>query len=322
MHLAPVDAPVDAPDPAALDRGAVVLVADDSATVRALARVELEAAGYRVVEAADGAQALDRVLDGSVDVVLLDVEMPVMDGYQTIAALKADPLAADVPVVFLTARRGSEDVVRGLRLGGHDYLHKPLEPAELRARVAAAVRVKALQDRLRQRADQLDRVSRTDVLTGLHNRRHLQEHLTRLGAAARRHGHPLSVLLVDVDHFKRINDTVGHGGGDLVLQAVARALADGVRVEDVVGRWGGEEFLLLLPHTRPREAAVLAERLRAAVAGLRVPVAGREVPVTVSIGGAGAVAPSEQDLLHRADRELYAVKDTGRDGVRVAVRAA
>ena len=296
---------------------AVVLVADDSPTVRALVRFALEDAGHQVLEAGDGAQALAVLADAAVDVVLLDVEMPVMDGYQTVAALKADPHTADVPVVFLTARTGSDDVVRGLRLGGHDYLRKPPDPAELLARVGAAARVKALQDELRRRLDELDLVSRTDALTGLHNRRHVQEHLSTYAAAARRHGHPLAVLLVDVDHFKQVNDTVGHAGGDLVLRAVAGALAGAVRTEDLVGRWGGEEFLLVLPHTGPEAARVLAERLRATVAALEVEVGGRPVPVTVSVGGAGAVGPAEGDLLILADGQLYAAKDAGRDRVRV-----
>ena len=302
--------------------GAVVLVADDSATVRAVARLPLEAAGHRVLEASDGAQALAVLAVEPVDVVLLDVEMPVMDGFQTIARLKADPRTADVPVVFLSGRTGSDDVVRGLELGGHDWLRKPPEPTELLARAAAAARVKALQDELRRRLEALDVASRTDSLTGLHNRRHVQEHITMLTAAARRHRLPLTVLIVDVDHFKRVNDTVGHAGGDLVLQAVAGALAGSVRSEDLVGRWGGEEFLLVLPHTDPEAALVLAERLRARGAALEVVVGGRRVPVTVSIGGAGAVAPLESDLLTLADDQLYAAKDAGRDTVRVVFAKA
>ncbi len=295
----------------------MVLVADDSATVRMLVRVELELAGYEVLEAADGRLALELARGARVDVVLLDVEMPVLDGYATVTALKTDPATADVPVVFLTGRLGSEDVVRGLRLGGHDYLRKPPDPAALLARVAAAARVKALEDELRRRADELDRVSRTDVLTGLHNRRHAEEHLRRLSAAARRHGNPFAVLVADVDHFKRVNDTAGHAAGDAVLQAVAGVLQGSVRTEDLVARWGGEEFLVALPHTGARAAGVLAERLRARVAGLCVPVDGRSLRVTISIGGAATLDRGVPELLAAADRELYAAKDGGRDGVRV-----
>ena len=298
--------------------GPKILLADDSATVRAIARLELEAAGYDVVEAADGAQALAQALAEPPDVVLLDIEMPVMDGYETVQALKADAATADVPVVFLTGRGDPDDVVRALRLGGHDYLRKPPEPAELLARVNAALRVKALQDELRARAAELEEVSRTDHLTGLHNRRHVEDHLRSLTSWARRHGKPLSVLVIDVDHFKDVNDTLGHAAGDEVLQEVARRLRDGLRAEDVVGRWGGEEFLVLLPDTGAAAASVLGERLCAVVRSTPVTTSRGEVVVTISIGGAAAEGPGEHDLVQLADHQLYAAKGAGRDRVLVA----
>ena len=295
-----------------------MLLADDSATVRALARMELEGAGYEVVEAVDGEQALALALAEPVDVVLLDIEMPVMDGYQTVTALKADPRTADVPVVFLTGRVAADDVVRALKLGGHDYLRKPPEAAELLARVSAALRVKALQDELRRRADEFDAMSRTDVLTGLYNRRHMEERLAALGAGAKRHGYPLAVLLLDVDHFKKVNDTVGHSAGDEVLRQVAERLGCTLRGEDVLGRWGGEEFLLLLPHTGLSAAQSLGERLRARVAAEPIVSAGIPLTVTVSIGGASAEQPGDHDLLAQADSQLYLAKNGGRDRVAIA----
>lgn len=301
-------------------RPAVVLVADDSPTVRALVRLELEGAGYSVLEAEDGRQALDAVRDEtrSVDVVLLDVEMPVMDGFTAIRELKSDPATADLPVVFLTSRSESEDVVGALRLGAHDYLRKPPETSELLARVSAAVQVTALRAELRRRTEELDRMSRTDHLTGLFNRRHLDDALTSVLASSRRHSFPVAVLILDVDHFKSVNDRHGHDVGDLVLQRVATALAEGVREEDLVGRWGGEEFLVLAPYTDVEGAQVLAERLRGAVADTTT---GTEVPVTVSVGGAVAVEPgtSAGALLRTADRLLYAAKDAGRDRAEVGL---
>jgi diguanylate cyclase (GGDEF)-like protein len=298
-----------------------VLLADDSATVRALARIELEDAGYVVIEAADGREALEHAFECAPDVVLLDIEMPVMDGYETVLALKADPRTADVPVVFLTGRVGPDDVVRALKLGGHDYLRKPPEAAELLARVSAALRVKSLQDELRARADELDRVSRTDDLTGLHNRRHMEEHLRMVGAIGRRHGYPYTVLLIDIDHFKQVNDSLGHLAGDGVLQEVALRLRGSIRTEDILGRWGGEEFLVLLPHTGADAAAVLATRLRDVVSGTPFTSGDAAMMVTISIGGAAAEAPGEHDLLPLADQELYAAKNAGRDRVRI-VRSA
>lgn len=300
---------------------ATVLVADDSAIVRVLVRMELEAAGYQVVEAEDGERALELARRGQLDAVLLDVEMPVLDGFETIAALKQDPLTADIPVVFLTSRTGSEDVVGALRAGAHDYLRKPPHPAELLARVAAAVQVTALRAELRRRTEELDRMSRTDHLTDLFNRRHLDEALQAMVASSRRHQFPITVLLVDVDHFKQVNDRYGHVAGDVVLQVVAAALRRAVRVDDVIGRWGGEEFLVLAPHTDVEGGRMLAERLRASVAGAPAATAAGDIEVTISIGGATATAPGTgvDVVLRAADGHLYAAKGAGRD--RVVVRA-
>jgi diguanylate cyclase (GGDEF)-like protein len=296
-----------------------ILLADDSATVRALARMELETAGFRVLEASDGEQALALAREHRPDVVLLDVEMPVMDGYACVQALKGDPATAGIPVVFLTGRAGAEDLARALKLGGHDYLRKPPESTELLARVNAALRVKQLQDELLARSAELDRMSRTDFLTGLHNRRHLEESLRRSSAAARRHSFPVAVLLIDVDHFKSVNDSFGHATGDQVLVEVARRLSATLRAEDVVGRWGGEEFLVLLPHTTAAAAGVLAERLRRVVREAPVATESGEVAVTISIGGAAADAPGEHDLVGLADAQLYVAKDAGRDRTSVVV---
>jgi diguanylate cyclase (GGDEF)-like protein len=297
-----------------------VLVADDSPTVRALVRMELEGAGYSVVEAEDGEQALAvaRDVTNPVDVVLLDVEMPVLDGFATIAALKADSATLDLPVVFLTSRTQSEDVVDALRLGAHDYLRKPPEATELLARVGAAVQVTALRAELRRRTEELDRMSRTDHLTGLFNRRHLDDGLHAVLASSRRHAYPFAVLLVDVDHFKSVNDRYGHEAGDRVLQAVAAALNAAVRTEDLVGRWGGEEFLVLAPFTDVSGAEVLGERLRE---GIHSGTVGSDVAVTVSIGAAVVEQPgvAASAVLRAADRLLYDAKAAGRDRVRIAL---
>jgi two-component system cell cycle response regulator len=282
----------------------LVLVADDSATVRAVVRLELEQADYRVLEAEDGHAAVAMAQANPVDVVLLDVEMPGLNGHEALRLLKADPRTRDVPVVFLSGASGGDDIVIALREGAHDYLRKSPEPAELLARVAAAYRVKQLQDQLRERAEELDSISRTDHLTGLHNRRHADEHLRSALAATARHGFALAVLLVDVDHFKQVNDTRGHTGGDEVLFEVAQVLSRGVRTEDLVARWGGEEFLVVAMHADPTAAGVLAERLRDSVE--------RTCGVTVSIGGATTTG-SGGSVVDVADRNLYAAKDAGRN---------
>jgi diguanylate cyclase (GGDEF)-like protein len=298
---------------------AVVLVADDSATVRLLVAAELEAAGHVVLEAEDGEQALAvaRSTDPAVDVVLLDVEMPELDGFAVIAALKADAATADLPVVFLTSREGSDDVLGALRAGAHDYLRKAPDAGELLARVAAAAEVRTLRRQLAEQTALLDRLSRTDHLTGLLNRRSLDERLEQLLGGQRPHRFPLTVLLLDVDRFKAVNDELGHEAGDAVLVEVAARLDRCVRGDDVLGRWGGEEFLVVGEQAGVEGGTVLAERLREAVSRAPVEAAGRTV--TVSIGGAVSSVPGVpvDALLRLADENLYDAKRSGRDRVRV-----
>jgi two-component system, cell cycle response regulator len=297
----------------------IVLLVEDSAAIRALVRRMLVAGGHTVVEAARGADALALCREQQPDVVLLDVEMPGMSGWDVLAAMKADPGLRNVPVVFLTGRSATADMVDGLRLGAHDYLRKPCEPTELLARVQAAARVKRLQDELRQRNEELDLVSRTDALTGLRNRRHVEEYLTKLVSLARRNVEPIAVLIVDIDHFKSVNDGHGHDAGDAVLREVAGRMVDSVRLEDMVGRWGGEEFLVVLPNTAAQGAAELAERLRQVVAGepCRLPDGGA-VPVTISLGCAASVIDDAATLVRSADAAMYEAKESGRNRVVVA----
>ena len=290
----------------------LVLVADDSATIRALVRYELESGGYAVVEATDGPAALALTAQHAVDVVLLDIQMPGPDGHAVLAQLKAREATRDVPVVFLSGNDSADDVVQALREGAHDYLRKPPDPAELQARVASAYRMKQLQEQLRERAVELESISRTDHLTGLYNRRHGEEHLRGALAFARRSGQPVSVLLIDVDHFKQVNDTRGHSGGDDVLFEVAQALSSVVRTEDVIARWGGEEFFVCSHRSDLAAASVLAERLRTAVA--------TRCDVTVSIGAAVS-SGDDVGLRETADRNLYAAKAAGRDRCVVSLLA-
>jgi two-component system cell cycle response regulator len=294
----------------------LVLVAEDSIVVRALLREQLELHGCAVVEADDGEAALAACRAERPDVVLLDIEMPKLDGREVLRQLKADPKLADTPVVFLTGRTHADDVVEALRLGAHDYLRKPVVAAELLARVTAAARIKMLQDELRSRNEELDRLARLDPLTGLHNRRHLDEHLRAMVSSSRRRGHSMAVLVVDVDKFKAVNDRLGHTAGDVVLCEVARRLVSGLRAEDVAGRWGGEEFLVLLPHTDLVGAVTAAERMREGVVAGPVGVAtGEAVDVTISVGCAAGVAVEGEELVRRADAALYEAKTAGRNRV-------
>ena len=292
-----------------------ILVADDSMVVRAVLRRQLETDGHTVVEAVNGEEAIDACREYHPDVILLDVEMPVLDGHATLARLKADPQLKDIPVVFLTGRVDTADVVNGLRLGAHDYLRKPFETNELMARVSAALRTKWLQDELRARNAELDRVSRIDMLTNIYNRRHLDEHLRAVISAARRHDRTVGVLIVDIDHFKNVNDEHGHLAGDAVLREVAARLQQAMRTEDALGRWGGEEFLAVLTDTPPEGVRVMAERLRQVVAAAPFTLDdGSQIRVTVSVGHTNGREDAEV-LVHRADDALYVAKAEGRNRV-------
>ena len=295
-----------------------ILVADDSMVVRAVLRRQLETDGHTVVEAVNGEEAIDACREYHPDVILLDVEMPVLDGHATLARLKADPQLKDIPVVFLTGRVDTVDVVNGLRLGAHDYLRKPFEANELMARVSAALRTKWLQDELRARNAELDRVSRIDMLTNIYNRRHLDEHLRAVISAARRHDRTVGVLIVDIDHFKNVNDEHGHLAGDAVLREVAARLQQAMRTEDALGRWGGEEFLAVLTDTPPEGVRVMAERLRQVVAAAPFTLDdGSQIRVTVSVGHTNGTEDAEV-LVHRADDALYVAKAEGRNRVAAA----
>lgn len=294
---------------------AAVLIADDSLVIRAVVRAGLEDEGYRVIEAIDGLAALEQCRRDPPDVILLDVEMPGIDGFQVLRALKSDAELKDIPVVFLTSRSDIDDVVAGLRGGAHDYLKKPFEHVELLARVGSAVHVKKLQDQLRQRNVELDRVSRTDALTGLYNRRHLDEELVRLHYDANRHHDPLCVLLLDIDHFKKINDTFGHPAGDLVLRAFANRLRAELRRSDIAGRWGGEEFLIIMPRTDLRGALEVAERLRRAIAVAPLVTGGESIGATVSGGCAISRGEDPDALLQSVDTCLYEAKASGRNRI-------
>jgi two-component system, cell cycle response regulator len=226
--------------------------------------------------------------------------------------LPSTELLAVAPVLVLADRAA---VPAALERGAVDCLAVPFDPGELDARLRAALRVKALHDQLVDANQRLAAQALTDDLTGLANRRGGAHELERTVALATRHGHALALARVDVDHFKEINDTFGHQAGDRVLAEVARRLAGAVRGGDKLARWGGDEFVAILPDTERAGALRAAERLRAAVAAAPVAVEGGEAAVTISVGWAHWSGDTPDDLLARADRSLYQAKDTGRNAV-------
>jgi diguanylate cyclase (GGDEF)-like protein len=285
-----------------------VLVAEDERDERALVREQLQPQGYRVLEAANGAEVVPMCRAHRPDVVLLDLGIPGVDGHDVLAALKADMELVDIPIVVLTGR---PDVDRALKLGAHDYVRKPYELTELVARVAAALRTRRLHDELRRREAQLDDLVRKDSLTGLANRRHLDEHLKMLGGAARRQHTPLSVLLIDLDRFRRVNETEGHAVGDAVLRAVGHRIVLQLRAEDVAGRWSGEAFLVALPATALDGAWTLGDRIREAILDPIIVGEGTTVVVTASVGCASGDGTDAEDLVRRAEGALDRARAAG-----------
>ena len=293
-----------------------VLVVDDSSTTRRILRRGLEAVGYQVVEAGNGQEGLAACRNELVDVVLLDVDMPVLDGLATLRQMQDDPALRDLPVLFLTARIGGTDVAEGLELGAEDYLKKPCDPVELVARVGTALRKRDREGRLREQAKELGALSSTDPLTGLGNRRYVQEHLDRL-SSTKGSATPIGLVLLDIDNFKQVNDTYGHATGDTVIAIVARRLAGAVGDDETVVRWGGEEFLAMT--LGPNQIASLAESLRIAVGGTPM-VTGAPAPLEITVSAGAATGPllDFEALTQAADAALYRAKAAGRNQVALA----
>lgn len=302
---------------------ATILVIEDSASQRAEIRRALEPAGLfdRILEASDGLHGLRLLLSDSVDVVLCDLEMPGLDGEKLLRVKDSRPGGSEIPFLFLTASASVERRVRLLEDGACDTLSKPFHPAELVARLRLHLKIKRLQDELLDKNQTLSRHSMTDSVTGLRSRRYVTELLAIEFLRARRYRHPLSVLMADLDHFKRVNDRFGHPAGDAVLRGVASLLLAGLRGTDVAGRYGGEEFLVVLPQTDLPGAALLAERWRQSLE--ETPLAlpdGGTLCATVSVGvaalGQGVDRPEE--LVRSADEALYTAKGRGRNRVELA----
>jgi two-component system cell cycle response regulator len=299
---------------------ATILLIDDSETHRAEIRAAIEASGIfdRVLQAADGLRGLKLLLAEPVDVVLCDLEMPGLDGDKLLLARSARPGAAEVPFVFLTA---SQDMGRRARLledGACDAIAKPFHPMDLIARLRLHLKVKRLQDELLVKNATLARLSTVDELTGLRSRRYVSEVLSIEFQRARRYGTALSLVMADLDHFKKVNDRYGHPGGDAVLQGVAQLLLRSLRATDVAGRFGGEELLVVLPQIHGEGAMIMAERWRASVEHTDFQASdGRPIHAELSIGVAEYTAdlPNTDALIVAVDKALYTAKQNGRNRV-------
>jgi len=297
----------------------LVLIADDETVSRRMLARMLKTNGYEVVAASDGDEAW-RILErqDAPRLAILDWEMPGMTGPELCRKLREQNREPYTYVLLLTARTDKQDVVEGMDAGADDYVTKPFEARELQVRLRAGRRILDLQADLVKAREALREQATHDPLTGLWNRYALLDALEREHSRAVREGTPLAVIMVDLDHFKRVNDTYGHQAGDAVLREAAGRMQAGVRSYDLVGRYGGEEFLIVLPGTSGANAVQLAERLRAAVAQEPVGHDLLRIRVTASFGvstSGPALIADPRTLIRLADEALYRAKAQGRNRV-------
>ena len=297
-----------------------ILVAEYNATARlALGRM-LQEWGHEVVVTKDTAEAWQVLHSAAAPrLAVLDWTMPEMDGAKLCRRVRALPTERPPYLLLLTARNGKEAVVAGLRAGADDYLSKPYDAEELRARLDVGLRLVGLTDDLLEAQASMRVQARTDPLTGVLNRGAVMGELEGLRRRAAEGGHGLGVGMLDIDHFKRVNDTYGHAAGDEVLREVVRRALAALRPCDVLGRFGGEEFLIVVPDAWDPQLAGALDDVRRAVAAEPVRVDGDSlITVTASLGGALYGAESLDQLIARADAALYAAKEGGRDRVELA----
>jgi len=308
-----------------MERKRRILVVDDHEDNIELLRARLEARGYEVEGASDGQAALDAVYRTCPDLILLDVMMPKMDGMEVVKRLNSDKKLPFIPVIMQTALDSTENKVEGLDAGADDYITKPINFAELEARVNSLLRIKTLQSDLAAREKELSElnnrlreISLTDGLTGVDNRRSLEERLGEMWQHSVRLHEPIALIICDIDKFKSVNDNYGHQAGDAVLKEFAQLLKGDAREIDRVGRYGGEEFLLILSGTVLDAAVTFAERLREKVEKHTFTYTGGTLCRTMSCGVAASPHPRVKDqeaLLRAADDALYVAKETGRNRV-------
>lgn len=304
--------------------GALILVVDDSPAIRrqiqGVLRELQELEGVdEFLEAGDGLQAFKMLVDRKPDLVVCDLIMPTFDGLKFLALRATRPELSSIPVIMLTAEGDATRKVEVFELGASDYVTKPFDDEELLARVRVHYRLKVLQDELREANKRLEALADTDGLTGLFNRRYFDGVLLRELQRTARYKTPIGVVLLDIDHFKYVNDTYGHPMGDQVLRNVAKVVTAGVRVTDSAARYGGEEIAIVFTQTTAQGVAEVTERLRSQIEQFVHEYEGHTVRRTASFGvglvdGRG-VPLTPMELVERADRALYRAKHNGRNQV-------
>ncbi len=307
---------------------ATVLLVEDNKFQSAVIKEFLEKHGYQVILVEDGMSAFKAAKTERLDIIILDRILPDIEGSEVCRWLKMDPNTRGVPIIMLTEKGSITDKVVGLEAGADDYLPKPFDENELNARIYVRLRSKSQQDELKQKNQQLeDMLTRvetlaiSDSLTGLFNRRRFEFILSNEFKRAARYNNHLSCLMIDIDHFKEVNDAHGHQAGDAVLREISQIIQTCIRDVDTIARWGGEEFVVLSPSTSTENAKLAAARILNAVSR-HVFVAFGRISVTVSIGIAGLPDPSldtQEKLVHAADLAMYEAKKNGRNRIETAL---
>ncbi len=297
-----------------------ILIVEDSPTQALRLQFILQEQGYQIAVARDGKEGLALLQKRFFPIVITDWVMPEMDGFKFCQAVRGQEFPGYVYIILLTAKDSKNDIIAGLEAGADDYLIKPVDEAELSARLNTAKRIIKLEYSLRKRNEEIARLSITDPLTKAYNRRYLNDHLPAAVKRSLRYDHPISIVICDIDHFKNVNDTHGHQAGDRVLEKFARSIRQCIRDEvDWLVRYGGEEFLIVLPETDMDGAHRAAERYRLLISRTPVPAGDESISITASFGVA-SVSPSEENreltmesLIEAADECMYRAKNEGRN---------
>jgi two-component system, cell cycle response regulator len=300
-----------------------IAVVDDDAAIRRLVRLYLKRAGYDTLECTTGEEARERLFRDPWDLAILDRRLPDIDGVVLAHELKSRPDFRARYIIMLTGESEQEDKVEGLELGADDYITKPFQYPELLARIRAGKRIADLQKELLETNKRLELLSITDGLTKLNNHRYFQDELSRAFEESQRYQRPLSLAMIDIDFFKKVNDTYGHAVGDDVLKRAAQLYRESVRSTDLVARYGGEEFAVMMPETSLADAEAFAEKMRHLVESTPLETQVGDLPITVSIGVASVPHTrihSAKELIIAADKALYRAKRNGRNQVQAEKR--
>jgi len=298
-----------------------ILMVEDSRVSLEVYAQRLERRGYHVATAISAEEARVELESGVPDLILLDVFMPKVSGFDFVRELRADHKTSRVPIILISALSDTQHIVEGLELGANDYVTKPIVMPILTARMEALLRSSELVRRLEVQTELLSKLAAFDDLTGVYNRRSMFHHLEAELSRCRRYGRSLGILMVDIDHFKRVNDEHGHLVGDQALRWVATTLQNELRSMDFLCRYGGEEFCAILPETNRPGVARAGERLRSAIERTLFAHDGVQISLSISVGGASWVAEEAAefpDLLARADAALLEAKRGGRNQVRIS----